>query len=81
MHLPQAQEGHAFIQRPTEGFMPFELGAGGAHLSEVVMAHTCLCEHANEGLQTLLSRDDGTLSAVKFPLSGKELVLQLGDHG
>jgi hypothetical protein len=78
------------IQCPTEGFMPFRLGIAGAHLSEVVMpdgtpmgtasitARVCLPEHASEGHRTLVPRDDGSLSAIKFPLSSKELVLQLG---
>jgi hypothetical protein len=80
------------IQRLMEGFTPFGLGAGGAHLGEVVtsdgtlvfaasvMARVCLPELVSEGHQTLLPCDDGALSTVKFPFSGKELDLQLGDH-
>jgi hypothetical protein len=45
-----------------------------------VTARACLHEHVSKGRQTLLPRDDGALLAVKFPLSGKELVLQQGDH-
>jgi hypothetical protein len=75
-----------------EGFTPFRLGAGGAHLGEVVTpdgtpvgttsvtARTCLPEHMREGHQALYPHDDGALSAIKFPLSGKELVLQLSDR-
>jgi hypothetical protein len=72
--------------------MPFRLGARGAHLGKVVTpdgtpvgtasvtGRTCLPESTSEGHQALHPHDDGALSAVKFPLSGKELVLQLGDR-
>jgi hypothetical protein len=65
------------IQRLTEGFAPFRLGAGGSHLGEVatpddtpmgtasVIAHTCLLEHVSEGRQTLLPHDDGALSRAR----------------
>jgi hypothetical protein len=67
-----------------EGFMPSGLGDGGAHLSEVVTlddtpmgaasitTHMCLPECMSEGRQIVLRFDDGTLSAIKFPLLGKE---------
>jgi hypothetical protein len=45
-----------------------------------ITARVCLLERTSEGHQTLLPRDDGTFSAVKFNLSGKELVLQFDDH-
>jgi hypothetical protein len=63
IHLLHAQEGPLIIQRPIEGFMPFELGARGAHQGEVVplggthmgatsiTARTCLPECASEGLR------------------------------
>jgi hypothetical protein len=72
--------------------MSFVLGVGGAHLGKVVRpggtrmgatnitADACLPERMSEGYQTLLPRDDSALSAVKFLLSGKELVLQFSDH-
>jgi hypothetical protein len=72
--------------------MPFRLGVGGAHLGKVVTpdgtpvgtanvtGRTCLPERTSEGHRALHPHDDGALSAVKFPLSGKELVLQLGDR-
>jgi hypothetical protein len=40
-----------------------------------IMECACLLGRMSEGHQTLLPRDSGTLSAVKFHLSGKELVL------
>jgi hypothetical protein len=46
-----------------------------------IMVHKCLLKRASEGHQTLLPHDDSALSAVKFHLSGKELVLQFSDHG
>jgi hypothetical protein len=72
--------------------MPFGLGAIGAQLGDIVppgitymgattiTACVCLPERASEGRQTHLPCDDGALSAVKFHLSGKEMVLQFGDH-
>jgi hypothetical protein len=87
-----AQEGRTFIQCPMEGFILFRLGTRGADSGEVVplsgtrmgatsiMACACLPERVGEGCQTLLPRDNGTLSAIKFQLSGKELVLQFGNH-
>jgi hypothetical protein len=60
-----------FIQRPTEGT---RVGATS------ITAHACLPERVSEGRQTLLPRDDGALSAIKFHLLGKELVLQFSDH-
>jgi hypothetical protein len=72
--------------------MPFGLGAGGAHLGNIVpsggtcmgatsiMAHECLPERTSECCQTLLPRNDSALSTVKLHLSGKELVLQFGNH-
>jgi hypothetical protein len=70
-----------------EGFTSFGLGARGTHLGEVVTpdstragmtsitAHACLHERVREGHQTLVSRDHSALSAIKFHLSDKELVL------
>jgi hypothetical protein len=87
MCLLQVQEDHALIQRSIEGFTLFRLGARSAPLGKVVtpdvtpmgvasiMVCACLLERSNEGHETLLPRDDGALSAVKFPLLGKELVL------
>jgi hypothetical protein len=56
--------------------MPDSTPVGAA----IIMAHACLLEHASEGRQTILPCDDGALSTVKFPLSGRELVLQLDNH-
>jgi hypothetical protein len=72
--------------------MPFRLGARDAHLGEVVPSggthmattsvtpHSCLPKRVSEGRQTLPPCDDGALSAIKFHLSGKELVLQFSDY-
>jgi hypothetical protein len=80
------------IQRPVNGYAPVGLGVGGAHVSEVmmpdgirvgvnsIMTYTRLRECMSEGHQTLLPHDDGALTTVKQPLSGKELLLQFGEH-
>jgi hypothetical protein len=45
-----------------------------------IMSYTSLHEHASKGHQTLLPCDGGTLTTVKLPLLGNELLLQLGEH-
>jgi hypothetical protein len=92
IHLLQVQEDHELIKRLKKSFMLFGPGARGAHLSGVitpdgtpvgassVMALACLRKRISEGCQTLIPRNDGALSALKFPLLGKVLVLQLDDH-
>jgi hypothetical protein len=67
--------------------MPFGSKAESAYLGEVVTPSdthvgatgvtscTRLPERVGGDQQTLLPRDDGTLSAVQLPFSGKELRL------
>jgi hypothetical protein len=84
--------GSTLIQRLVKGYALVRLGAGGAHLGEVmtldgiqvgmnsVTTCTCLCEDVSEGHQTLLPCDDGALTTIKLPLSGNELLLQFSEH-
>jgi hypothetical protein len=87
IHLLQPQEGGALIQPPMKGFVPFGSRAKSGYLGEVVTPSdthvgatgvtscTRLPERVGGDQQALLPRDDGALSAVQLPFSGKELLL------